>query len=505
MILRCRLLLVLLVGATMMGLAWVGYVGSDDHSYVRGALGWLNDFPYVGRDHWTLRHTVVLPIAASLALVGSREIALALPSAALFLVLLGTTHRYSGRFFGDDAAPLASLLLATTPLFAVQATFPQNVIPMTLAVSVSFWLFCAATRHPRPTLPMFFSGVAAGLAWITLEITAALLLFYALLFVTRRDVPRRAFWSLAVGFAAIVGVEVAYFAATTGDPLYRYRIDLSHDLVDRIGDAARAMRAGYTLNAEGNLSVHPLLDPVVGLLANQEFGLIFWLAVPAALWVWRSRSVPPDQRHLLRLLTGLGLVWMAFVSLNLTVLYVVPRYYAVSTWAAVILVACWLRALHVSGRPRLAALAAAGVIAGNLAGVYVENKNPLFAERHLVEIAAHTREPIYTDPMTLTRARLLLEFGGSSNRVRSEPVPPGALFYANPKNIERCRRSTPKCRWRWEDYLPRNGWIEVERVEPERRFAGLVLAVTGIDRLLPREIFERIDRPNPGAVLYRAS
>ncbi len=500
-----RLLVVLAAGATMTGLAWVGYVGSDDHSYARGALGWLHAFPYVGQDHWTLRHTVVVPIAASLALIGPHELALGLPSAVLFLVMLATTYRYAARFFGVDTALLASLLLATTPLFAVHATFPQNVIPMTLAVSTSFWLLCTATRHPRPAVPMFFSGIAAGLAWLTLEITAALLLFYGLLALCGRDVPRRSFWSTAAGCIAVAGTEVVYFTAVTGDPLYRYRIDLSHDLVDRIGDAARALRAGYTLNVEGNLSVHPVLDPFVALLANQEFGLTFWLAAPAAVWLWRTRSMPADQRRLLWLLTGLGVVWWAFVSLSFSVLYVVPRYYAVSTWVAVILVACWLRSLYASGRPRLAVLASVAMVAGNLAGVYVENKNPLFAERHLVEIAAHTREPIYTDPMTLTRARLLLEFAGSSNQVRSEPAPPGSLFYANPKNIERCRRSTPKCRWRWEDYLPRNGWSEVERVEPERRLAGLVLAVIGVDRLLPREIFERIDRPNPGAVLYRTS
>src|SRR5262245_58740797 len=77
----CNLFLVLIVGAVMLGLAWVGYVGSDDHSYARGALGWINEFPYVGKDHWTLRHTVVIPVALGFVIFGFREISLALPSA----------------------------------------------------------------------------------------------------------------------------------------------------------------------------------------------------------------------------------------------------------------------------------------------------------------------------------------------------------------------------------------------------------------------------------------
>lgn len=498
-----RLFLVLLLGALMMGLAWVGYVGSDDHSYARGAIGWLHEFPYVGTDHWTLRHTVVIPIAISLALIGPQELSLALPSAALFLVLLAATHRFAKRFFGDGVAFLASLLLASTPLFVVQATFPQNTVVLTLTTAVSFILFSEAARRERPTGLMLAAGVAAGLAWMTLEITAALVLFYALLFVVGSGVRRRYFWSLAVGLAAVVSTEVAYFTAMTGDPFYRYRVDLSHDMVDRLGDAARALRAGHTLNLEGNLAVHPALDPVIGLLANQEFGLLFWLYMPAAIWMWRARDVPPAERRLLQWLSGLGLIWMGFVSLNFAVLYVVPRYYGVFTWTAVIVVAYWLRALYAAGRRGLAALAVAGLIAGNLVGIYVENKNPLYAERLLVALVARESAPVYTDPMTLTRARLLLEFSGLAERVKSGPPPPGALFYANPRNVERCRRAAPKCRWRWQDYLPGSTWTEVRRIEPDRKLAGLIFRTIGLDRFVPTEIFDRIDHPDPTVVLYR--
>ena len=59
------LVFVLLVAVAMMAFGWVGYYGSDDISYAAGGRGWLYDFPYVGDSHWTLRHTVVVPMAES--------------------------------------------------------------------------------------------------------------------------------------------------------------------------------------------------------------------------------------------------------------------------------------------------------------------------------------------------------------------------------------------------------------------------------------------------------
>jgi 4-amino-4-deoxy-L-arabinose transferase-like glycosyltransferase len=500
------LCLVVAAGVAALSLAWVGYVGSDDHSYARGALGWLHAFPYVGDDHWTLRHPVVLPIALSFAVLGFREISLAVPSALLFLLLLATTYHHVSRHSGRPSALAAAVLLATVPVLAVQATFPQNVIVETLAVSLSFWLFWRAIRQERPGRLLFAAGAAAAVGWLTRETTAGLLLFYALLFVVGYGVRRRDYWLMALGFVVVVGAEVAYFGALTGDPLYRYRIDLFHDKVDRVTVAGAITDASRTgLNLEGNLSVSAVLEPVVALLLNQEFGLLFWFFVPAAAWACFGRGLPPEERRLVRLLTALALVWMVFISVNASVLYVVPRYYAVSAWAAAIIVVLWLARGVFPGRPTLALVAGACLLITNLLGIYVENKEPLFAERRLVEYVVTRGGTVYTDPMTLTRARLLLEFHDASDRVRSGPVPPSALYYANMNNIERCRRSGPRCPWAWRDYLPRAGWTVVARIESPRKLSGIVAAMVGLDRIIPADILRRLDRPNSGGVVYAVS
>jgi 4-amino-4-deoxy-L-arabinose transferase-like glycosyltransferase len=500
-----NLFIILVIGVVMLNVAWVGYVGSDDHSYARGALGWLDQFPYVGKNHWTLRHTVVIPVAVSLAVFGMREISLGLPSALLFLLILGFNYHYLQRFLSARFALLASALMATTPLFVVQATFPQDIIAQLFVVSLSFWSFYSAAHCERPGWLMFAAGVAAAFGWLTIETTAALLLFYGFLFLIGFGVPRRYYWIMALGFVLFVVMEVGYFTAMTGDPLYRYRIDLFHDVVDRVGDAKAAISFGMLLNLEGNLTVSPFLEPFVALLVNQEFGLLFWAYIPAAVWAWRTKEISMEDQRLLRLLIGLGLFWMAFVSLNASVLYVVPRYYAPFSWTAVIIVAYWLKQFLFVRRPRLALVAGVGLLGANLLCVYVENKNPLFAERALVEYVSRYPGIVYTDPMTADRARLLLDFSGSRNRVSGNLPPPGAVFYANMKNIERCKHNGDKCRWSWEQYVRRDGWLELARIEPRRKLSGILLRLFKLDTIIPRDIFDRLDKPNPGGTLYLTS
>src|SRR5262245_50561757 len=368
-----RLIIVVLIGILMLAFAWVGYVGSDDHSYARGALGWLERFPhpYVGDDHWTLRHPVVVPIALSLALFGHKELSLGLPSALFFLLFLIINYSYVQRFFGAGIAMLSGIMLATTPLFAVQATFPQDVIIQVLAVSSSFWLFYSASRIHAPGWLLFAAGSAAALGWLTLEPTAGLFFFYGILFLLGFGLPRRYYWIMAVAFLLIVGVEVGYFAALTGDPLYRYRIDLHHDVIDRGGDVALANRLGSVFDIEGNLSVNVLLQPVIALLLNQEFGLLCWLVIPASIWIWQSKDrISMEQRNLLLLLGGLGVVWILFVSLNAAVLWIVPRYYSVATWAAVIIVAYAVGCLS-ARQSKAAMFVGAAWLFTNLLCVYV--------------------------------------------------------------------------------------------------------------------------------------
>lgn len=493
--------MILGLAATLVALSWVGYVGSDDQSYARGALGWLNGFPYVGENHWQLRHPLVIPVAVSLAVFGYREISLGIPSAIFFLLFLGVNYYYLQRFFGARLGLLASLFLATTPLFVVYATFAQTVTVEVLLLSASFWFFYSATQGQRPAWSMLAAGVALGLGFLIRETAIVLVMFYGILFVLGFGQRRRDYWLLALGFVLIVGMEMVYLGAFTGDPLYRYKIDWTHES----GRPAGWRRgSGDVLSATGNLEIgSAVLRPVFSLLLNQEFGVAFWLFIFAAIWAWRSESLEIENKRLLQLLSGLALLWMAFISYG-RVLATVPRFYSISLWAGIVVVACWMGHCLRTRRQRLAASAAAAMFAANLLCIYVENKDPLLAERALVDyVRRHDGIVVHTDPTTLRFARLLLEFHGVSHRVTSDPAPPASLYFFNKKSIDYCRRYG--CAFAWEDYLPRNDWRVLMRVAPERKYSGLFLSSIGFDGIMPKEIFERLDKPNPGATLYLTS
>jgi 4-amino-4-deoxy-L-arabinose transferase-like glycosyltransferase len=493
-----NLVIILIAGMIMITLAWVGYVGTDDQSYARGALGWLDTFPYVGETHWTLRHPVVIPLAASLAIFGYREISLGLPSAFFFLLFLAVNYYYLQRFFDARFGLLASALMATTPLFVVYATFPQTVVVEILLLSVSFWLFYSATRRQEPGWLMFASGVAAGLGFLTRETTAALVLFYGILFLFGFGMRRRYYWVMALGFLLIMGMEMSYFSALTGDPFYRYRIDANYENPHR----GMVFGTGDTLTVTGDLAAGGVIfSPILSLLFNQEFGLLFWIFIPAVIWACRAKMLEVEEQRLLKLLAGLGMVWMVFISYG-RLLAVVPRFYTVSLWAATIIVIYWVRYYLYRYWPKFAIFVGTGLVASNLLCIYVENKNPAVAERSLVTyLLQHDSGIVYTDPSTLRTAGLLLEFKGVANRVRSDPVPPGGLFYFNKKSLDYCQRYW--CEYSWKQYLPKDSWSVLVRMEPTRKLSGALLASVGLDRIIPTAIFERLDRPNSGGILYR--
>ena len=77
-----------LLAASLVAYFWVAYLGSDDQAYAVAALDWLRHFPSLGTNHWALRYVPVLPIAATIGLLGPSTFAVALPNALAFGALL---------------------------------------------------------------------------------------------------------------------------------------------------------------------------------------------------------------------------------------------------------------------------------------------------------------------------------------------------------------------------------------------------------------------------------
>ena len=487
----------LALAAVLVALNWVGYDGADDRSYALGAEAWLRHFPAVGADHWATRHTVVLPVALSLALFGRHEFALAIPSVLYFFGFLLVNHHFATRFLGASA--MLVMLLALTPAFVVQASYINIDIAEAFFASLSFWLFVAGSEDKRASM-LFWSGAAAGLAFLTRETSAVLLVFFAVCFVFDKAPARKTYLYLALGFVAAVGAELVYFWIMTGDLLYRYRLDAHHDAVSRVRELQHTAKSGGALDRQGNLSISVWADPFLMLFASQKFGLLFWLAIPASIWSFRAHAMPAVELFLVRRASRLMLLWIGFLSLAFPILYLVPRYYIVPAWAGVLLIAYTAHTLLPTAKRRAIIAAIAALVAVNALSLYLENTNPRFAEHALVGwLEQNPGATVRVDPDMARRSDLLMSFAGLDDRVVAGTPQAGDLFVFSPRNIELCKEQE-QCKGKV--YQPQAGWTKVAAVKGKPRAIGGLLRALHLASLIPHRIMQKIETPAPGIVIY---
>jgi len=320
--------LVALVGFT----SWLGYVGfiaSDDGSYSEAAIGWLDHFPYVGINHWGLRHTVVLPVALSFWLGGINELTMVLPTKVYLLLLILLTYGCLSRLVERRTALLASALLALTPIVILPSS-PSDDLVECFFVVASFWAFYFGSGARTSPALLLLSGICAGLAFVTRETSAIIALFYGILFVVGLRLPRAYFFLIAGGFLAVLAIDTVYLASVTGDPLYRFHISIGAVTSDNPLDpkSAAALPVQDGLDFAGLIAAPRLIQPILMLFTAHTFGPIFFLVIPAGLWLWKNRGLRETQFEIARLWGFLGLIWFLTLSYVLIVLYVDPRYFS---------------------------------------------------------------------------------------------------------------------------------------------------------------------------------
>ena len=492
---KAGLFVTLFAFAALVTWGWIGFLGSDDVTFAIGGYGWLEDFPYVG-GHGTIRYPITIPIALSFLTLGENEFAMVLPSLLYmlgFLVLTWfTVKRAGGDSEGGWLAFSALAAVVTCPLLIVQSSIASVDIVEMFYLFASAFLFWRCIEDGPDAKRLFFAGALAGLGFLTRETAICIAVFYAIYFAIGYRFHRGHYLWIALGFMTVWALEVIYLWIMTGDPLYRVTIALNHDSsIDRSIDLA------------GNMIVHPLIDPLLVLLANQEFMALFFLAIPLGGWLCFSRSIEPKLQRFARIVATLGLVWFIAAGAAQKLLPLNPRYFMITCTSACILTGITLAVLWQRGNKRWAVLLVAAFLLGtNMLGIYVENKDSLFGERQLAKLtAAQPQQKIYTDPMTRYRADMLLRWGKAQPRVLGEAPLTGGLYFHNPKWADNANFKMPT------DQIPlfkvQPGWEKIGRWEPEPPVITKAIEATGVSAMIPQAIWHKLRYRHPPVTLYR--
>lgn len=480
--------------ALLVALSWVGFIASDDTTYARGAYGWIEHFPYVG-GHGTIRYPITVPMAASFLILGGNEVAMVLPSLLYLILFLILAWRVTRDVAGPLPAFAALVAIVTNPLIAVQASIASvDIIEMALLFAA--WLLCFRCLETgvADRRRLIGAGILAGLAFLTRETAVFVAVYFGLLFLAGHRIGRWNYLWIAAGFVAVWALELVYLGIMTGDPLYRFNIALHHDsTINRSVDLA------------GNVIVHPLVDPLLVLLLNQEFMALMLFALPLGAWLCLSRSIPQRLRHFARQIALFGGCWFVCVGAAQHLLPLNPRYFMITSTMACLLTGTALGWLWQQGSARIrwAALGGLALLAGtNLVGIAVENRDPAFGDETLVAaLTDHPGERIGTDPETAFRAQIPLRWADAAARVDTAPPAPGSLYYYNP-----LRAAKPAGHIAAEAaplYRPQPGWILVSEYQAAPSHLARLFEATGTDRLLPAAIWQKLRHPADPAYLYR--
>jgi 4-amino-4-deoxy-L-arabinose transferase-like glycosyltransferase len=388
--------LIAIVAAASAAAGWTGFIASDDELYYEGALRWANGEAFTGDNHWTTRFAVVLTLAAMIKLVGAAPFALHVTAILWFALFVAMGTLLARRIAGERGGWIGGLLLASLPLNALGASIVNCDLPEATFLMLGAWLLAGELDRPRLGR-CILAGTAFGLALLCRETAVLALAGFGALFLIGKPFPRWAILATGCGAALVLLGEAAFQWAMTGDPLHRYSLAFNHDsTLDRAA------------NEEGNLLVHPVLDPLLVLLVNNEFGLLFWLAVPAGLAL---RNAGFDWRRFAPLL-AMGAASFLLIALLSTKLVLNPRYFTPSAIAATILVGAWLARMRWSRAAPLLGL----VVALNLAMLMLQNNHPRWPSEALAQAAAEDPARIITsDADTLARARQRLIWAGLDN------------------------------------------------------------------------------------------
>ena len=486
-------LLLAFVGSLMIVFSWVGHVGSDDQSYIAAAQGWIDSFPYVGQDHWALRHAIVIPMAAIFKVAGISELTSIFPVLIYYFFLVLTIYIFLSDSVSRKAGICGALLISTSPLISVHSTIAGCDVAEIFLVFSSVALFYTGTKKESNWLLFFFSGLFMAFAWFARVTGVGLGIFFFVLFVINYGRNRKIYFYMFYGLMTMLMVEFLFYWIFADNPLHRIEtLRRTH-----IGAASIINPQTGNIIAEASGGGMALKSLFV-LLFNQEFSLLFWFSIPAVLSCFFLKTDPFGKKRIMVYFSLLFVIWYIFLT-YLAPVRLLPRYYGVIVMASCVILSVYFDILT-EKKVFTAIMIVILIIFSNILGIAVENKNPLFDANTLVRVVDNYQQTIYTDPFTANKASFKLKRLNKKIFIESPHVlKSGSIYFFNPNRIN----STVMSQELAKKYTPPSNFEKIESIYEKERLIGRFLDLFPVRELIPDWVLIKLKMPNEPVHIYR--
>jgi 4-amino-4-deoxy-L-arabinose transferase-like glycosyltransferase len=322
-------LALILAAAWIIWLNPVGFVGggADDLEYMKTVRCWVAaGEPCLAHTHWATRWPIIAPIALATGVLGESRTTIALAPFAYTCGALALMVMIGNRLFGGPAGYIAAAALVLTPAYAIQTLEPaaDGIELAWLLASFAAALLAYDNRSRGWALA---SGIALGIAAQTRDTSLAMfpIAVAAVVFLPRdRRLPM--LW-LVPGMILPMALEALTYGIVAGDPLWRFRLSLSHtqipsmELPEGFDTSQNPLFNPDYIAAwkrEARISWFWPLDPWLNLLAGFRVGLNLIAAILLAL-LFTRRFLDPKTRRLLMLIVGTALLYSSVLIYALAI------------------------------------------------------------------------------------------------------------------------------------------------------------------------------------------
>jgi 4-amino-4-deoxy-L-arabinose transferase-like glycosyltransferase len=391
--------LIIAVALAVRAWCYTGPIGSDDHDYYLAAYEMHKGEYQPSEKYWKNRYGMILPIAAAYEILGTNEYAAAAWPMFSALGAVAVCYLLGKKLVDGQTGLLAALLLAFYPLDVHYSGLILPDIPISFLIATSVYAFIEAGTRAKRSLPLYFlSGLLLGIAYLCRSMSVVVLPFLALYIIFFERKLRLEHSLLAVGFAAVLAAEGAYYALNGLSPLYGFQLNAQAAIAVNSSGECSTSQGYYPQVIFGNLSV---------------FGPYFYLFLPAM-----ALAAVKRERGALILLAWAGsilfILQFGYVSLFPPIAVVKVRKFLIYGTVPLVLLGAWAL-MQVRARLRWSVVTL-------LVGLslyflrpcsYSFNRTPEAMGGNVRQVAAYLKQlppkPIYTD--LRTQAMLMLASG----------------------------------------------------------------------------------------------